>query len=163
MVNIRILEELDLEPRIEAEHTVTLATPPKLCLVGRGSAPDDAGLSDRCWGEPDLASVVAGQLATDDAGNLMLAADRPTVVATTLRRGEVRCDYPPGEWQLEVAVSPLIDGSPAGATDLPDVSIDIPLETAGPLAFLTVDKTRYCGTASQVYREQGEPPLTTAP
>ncbi|MGH3118150.1 MAG: hypothetical protein ACRDQ2_13760 [Gaiellales bacterium] len=161
MVNVRILDELRLELHIETERDVPLATVPKVCLVGRGWAPDDAGLSDRCWGEPDLERVVAAQLAMDAAGQAVLLADHPVEVVVTLRRGDVRCDYPPGTWQLEVALDPVIGGAPSGEVDLPNVSVEIPLETAGPLPFLTVDLTRYCGTASAVYREQGEPPLAS--
>jgi hypothetical protein len=162
MVPVRILDELSLDLRLEASDTITLASPPRVCLVGPFSAPDDAGLTDRCWGEPDLGELLAEQLGTDDAGHPTLEAGRPTIVAAVIRRGEVRCDYPPGEWQLEVTLEPLVDGRSAGALQLPPVAVSVPPTTTEPLPLMLFG-TRYCGLANVVYCEQGEPPIVPAP
>jgi hypothetical protein len=157
LVRVRIVEGLSLELRIDATHPVALAAAPLFCLVGPFSAPDDAGLSDRCWGEPNLGVVVAGGLPTDQAGHPMFPADAPATLSATLQRGDVRCDYPPGKWVLEVKVDPLLDGTAMGARYLPDVGFEVPFATPAPLTLLA--QTRYCGLASVVYREQGEPPV----
>jgi len=163
MVKVRIVDELQMELRIETEGSVVLAGPPRVCLVGPFWAPDDAGLTDRCWGEPDLGGLLAAQLATDAAGRPMLAGDRPIVVAAKLRRGDVRCDYPPGDWQLEVRLEAVVDGSSVGATDLSPVGLSVPAEVGNPLPLSLIQATRYCGLANVVYREQGEPPVATSP
>jgi hypothetical protein len=162
MVRVRILDGLDLDVRIETPDTLTLSGPPRVCLVGPYSAPDDAGLSDRCWGEPDLGALLAEQLPTDAAGHPMLVAGQPIVVSAALRRGDVRCDYPPGEWQLEVTLEPLVDGTSAGGIELVPTSVEVPSRAAGPLPLILFD-TRYCGLATIVYRDQGEPPVATPP
>lgn len=159
LVRVRILDELALDVHLETEDDLVLATPPRVCLVGPFSAPDDAGLSDRCWGTPDLEAAVGTQLAADADGHYLLMADRPIDVATTLRRGDVRCDYPPGEWQLEVTLNPIIDGLPVSAIEVLPAVVTVPLETAGPLPLFGGAETRYCGLASGVYRDQGEPPV----
>lgn len=163
MVKVRILDELRLELGIDVEGSVVLAGPPRVCLVGPFWAPDDAGLTDRCWGEPDLGGLLAAQLATDAAGHPVLDRDRPIAVAATLRRGDVRCDYPPGSWQLEVRLEPLANGVPAGAVDLPPVDISVPADVGNPLPLSLVRESRYCGLANVVFREQGEPPIATSP
>lgn len=159
LVRVRILDELGLEVRLAADSDLVLAAPPRVCLVGPFSAPDDAGLSDPCWGMPDLEDDVATHVAAGAEGHHLLVADRPIDVATTLRRGDARCDYPPGEWRLEVSLNPIIDGMPMGAIDVLPALFMVPLETAGPLPRLGVLETRYCGLASGVYRDQGEPPM----
>ena len=157
LVRVRILDGLALDVRIETTSSVVFAEPPLFCLVGPFSAPDDAGLSDPCWGEPDLSVVVAGGLPHDQGGHPMFLADSPLTVAATLQRGHVRCDYPPGKWVLEVKVDTLVDGTPMGARYLPEVGFEVPFATPAPLTLLA--QTRYCGLASAVYREQGEPPV----
>ncbi len=86
MVRVRIVDELDLEVQVQSPEVLTLAAPPLVCLVGPYSAPDDAGLSDRCWGEPDLGQLLADQLPLDDAGH-------PTVQGGRARR-PVGADQP---------------------------------------------------------------------
>jgi hypothetical protein len=157
LVRVRIVEGLSLEVRIDAIHPVALAGAPLFCVVGPFSAPDDAGLSDRCWGEPDLGGIAAGGIPSDQAGHPIFPADAPVTVSATLQRGDVRCDYPPGKWVLEVKVDPLVDGTAMGARYLPDVGFEVPFATPAPLTLLA--QTRYCGLASVVYREQGEPPV----
>jgi hypothetical protein len=157
LVRVRIVDGLMLDLRIETTSSITFAEPLLFCLVGPFSAPDDAGLSDRCWGEPDLGVVVAGGLSHDAGGRPMFVADSPVALSTTLQRGDVRCDYPPGKWVLEVKADPLVDGAAMGARYLPDVGFDVPFATPDPLTLLA--QTRYCGLASVVYREQGEPPV----
>lgn len=157
LVRVRIVERLTLELRIESMSSVTFAESPLLCLVGPFSAPDDAGLSDRCWGEPDLTVVAADELPSDAARHPMLRANAPVTLSATLQRGDVRCDYPPGKWVLEIKVDPLVDGTAMGARYLPDLGFEVPFATPGPLTLIA--RTRYCGLASVVYREQGEPPV----
>ncbi len=161
LVRVRIIDELHLELRIETARDVAFASPPEVCLVGPYSAPDDAGLSDRCWGEPDLGALVAAKLATDGAGHPALQARRSIVVDAPLRRGQVRCDYPPGDWRLEVVANPLIDGSAVGAMDLPDLVVQLPYQGTTALPLLPIDQTRYCGLATVVYLEQGEPRVSS--
>jgi hypothetical protein len=157
LVRVRIVERLDLELRIESVRTVSFAEPPLFCLVGPFSAPDDAGLSDRCWGDPDLTVVVARGLSHDTTGRPMFVADAPVTVSATLQRGDVRCDYPAGTWVLEIKADPLVDGTAMGGRYLPEISFEVPFATPAPLTLLV--ETRYCGLASVVYREQGEPPV----
>jgi len=161
LVGVRILDELHLELRIEAQRDVALAGPPVVCLVGPYSAPDDAGLSDRCWGEPDLGALVAAKLPTDGEGHPVLWAQSPVVIGATLRRGQVRCDYPPGEWHLEIAADPLIDGQAVGAMDLPRLAIALPYRDTVVLPLPRIDRTRYCGLATAVFLEQGEPAVSS--
>jgi hypothetical protein len=160
LVRVRIVDDLHLKLSLDAPTSITLAEPPRVCLVGPYSAPDDAGLSDRCWGEPDLGTLVAAELPADAAGHPQLSADHPIVVDATLGRGQARCDYPPGAWTLEVTLEPLVDGASAGAIDLPTISFDVPWQTPQPIPLRLFD-SRYCGLANAVYREQGEPPIAT--
>ncbi|MEO8463540.1 MAG: hypothetical protein ABI555_10015 [Chloroflexota bacterium] len=161
LVRVRILDELVLDVRLAADTEVVLATPPRICVVGPFSAPDDAGLSDPCWGAPDLEDAIAAHMPADADGHSLLVAGSPMDVAATLQRGDVGCDYPPGEWQLEVTLNPIIDGLPTGTIDVLPALFTVPLETAGPLPLLGVRETRYCGLASGVYRNQGEPPVAS--
>jgi hypothetical protein len=157
LVLVRIVDGLTLELRIQTTSSVAFAEPPLFCLVGPFSAPDDAGLSDRCWGDPDLGVVVAGGLPHDQGDHPMFQADAPVTLSATLQRGDVRCDYPPGKWVLEIKVDPLVDGTPTGRRYLPEVGFEVPFATPDPLTLLS--QTRYCGLANVVYREQGEPPV----
>lgn len=161
LVRVRIVDQLRLELRIEAGRDVALAGPPRVCLVGPHWAPDDAGLSDRCWGEPDFEALLAAKLAVDGAGHPVLQARTSIVLDAALRRGQVRCDYPPGEWRLDIAADPLIDGSAVGAIDLPDLIIELPCQGTAALPLLPIGQTRYCGLADAVYPEQGEPVVSS--
>ena len=158
MVRVRIVDELDLEIHVQSPEALTLAEPPTVCLVGPYSAPDDAGLSDRCWGEPDLGALLAARLAADDAGHPTLRANEPVVLSATIRRGDVRCDYPPGTWQLEITWQPLVDGQPVGRVEQPAIPIVVSPQATQPLPLRLFD-TRYCGLATAVYLDQGEPPV----
>jgi len=157
LVHVRITDELRLDLRITTDRDVVLAGPPRLCLVGPYSAPDDAGLTDRCWGEPDLAALLLAHVSTDGTGRPVLAAATPIALSVTLRRGDVRCDYPPGTWQLELTIDPLIDRSASGERDAPSVKVEVPFAGTSALPFVT--ESRYCGLADTIYRDQGEPPL----
>jgi len=160
LVPVRILEQIGLELRIRAASDVVLAGPPRVCLVGPHWAPDDAGLSDRCWGDPDLGALVGSQLASDADGHPRLDEDVPIEVIATIARGHERCDYPVGTWSLEVAVEPIVDGRPEGSFQLPDTQFDVSLEPAGTaLRLVARGDSRYCGLAQSVWREQGEPSL----
>lgn len=155
LVTVRIVEELAIEAQIVSDRDVTLATAPRFCLVGPFAAPDDAGLSDRCWGEPDLGESMADRLPRDPGGRWLLPAGVRTDIAVTIHRGGVRCDYPPGAWLLEIALDPLIDGTAMGPQYLTSVSIPVPWASPGPLR---LDRTaRYCGLANGPFLEQGEP------
>jgi hypothetical protein len=158
-VHVRIVDRLQLDVRVETARDIVLAEPPRLCLVGPYSAPDDAGLTDRCWGEPDLAALFAAKLPKDAAGRPMLAPGTPIVLTVPLQRGTARCDYPPGTWQLELTMNPLIDGSASGNREPPAVKLDVPFATAQPLTLVTT--SRYCGLAETIYQDQGEPPVAT--
>jgi hypothetical protein len=159
LVRVRIVDAVQVSVAIETATDVTLAEPLRLCLVGPYSAPDDAGLSDRCWGTPDLGPAVTSRLPTDDAGRPVLRAGQPAHVSVALRRGDVRCDYAPGAWRLEVTIDPLIDGVAGGAIALADVAVDVPFDPGQALRAETA--TRYCGLAETIYRDQGEPALLT--
>lgn len=160
LVRVRILDELQLELRVQSGVDLTLAGPPGLCLVGPYSAPDDGGLTDRCWGDPDLGGLLAAKLATDAEGHPTLDATHgPLIVAASLRRGEERCDYPPGDWQLEVTLEPLVDGVSLGPVDLPSIALSVPANAGDPTPLPLTESRRYCGLATAVYREQGEPPV----
>jgi hypothetical protein len=156
LVRVRIVDEVRLDVRIETDRPLTLAGMPRLCLVGPFSAPDDAGLSDRCWGEPDLGTLLAGQLGRDEAGHHTLDAGT-TLLTASLRRGDERCDYPPGRWTLELAIEPVVDGLPTSPIYVPEATFDIPFSAADVLPL--VAERRYCGLASAVFREQGEPSI----
>lgn len=157
-VPVRIINRLQVELRVEGPDAVALVEPPRVCLVWHFSAPDDAGLTDRCWGEPDLSALLAAQLGRDAAEHPLLPAGRPIRVAADLRRGDVRCDYPPGRWQLELTFRPFVDGASPAPVDLTPVEFAVPSVDAGPLQLL-VTGTRFCGLATTVYLDQGEPPL----
>jgi hypothetical protein len=155
LVRVRIVDRLRLTVRFGSAAEVSFAEPPRLCLVGPYSAPDDAGLSDPCWGEPDLGDALAARLPTDPAGRPMLAAGLPVEVAVDLRRGDVRCDYAPGAWWLDVAVDPIVDGSPAEPIDLAPVALEVPFSPDDTV--VEAPGARYCGLAETIVRQQGEP------
>jgi len=158
---VRVVDRLELELTLEAVADLSLATLPRLCLVGPHPAPDDAGLSDRCWGAPDLSGLVGAGLPLDELGRPFLAAGVPVTVSATLARGTERCDYPAGDWLLEVSVTPLRQG-PRAEQRLPSVPLTIAWQGDVPTTELTRAQSRYCGLANLVVAEQGEPP-TPAP
>jgi hypothetical protein len=159
-VRVRILDRLGLNLRIAADRPITLAEPPVVCLVGPYSAPDDAGLESPCWGEPDLSSALMAKLGQDGTGHYLLTPDQPIELAVELSRGTRRCDYPPGAWQLELKLNPLSGGNAAGARYVPDTPFDVPISQTGPLTLLPTTETRYCGLATAVVQQQGEPEVS---
>jgi hypothetical protein len=162
-VRVRIVDHLDLSLGIATDHPITLAEPPVVCLVGPYSAPDDAGLESPCWGEPDLSSALLAKLGPDGSGHYLLTPEQPTELAVELSRGTQRCDYPPGEWLLELKLNPLSGASPGatgGARYVPDTPFHVPISQAGPLTLLPTTETRYCGLATAVYQQQGEPVIS---
>lgn len=161
LVKVRVVDGMNLQLRIEAAHTVAFAAPPTLCLVGPYSAPDDAGLQDRCWGEPDVTSMLQQQLAKNDAGQPLLDAGQPIDLMVKLSRGQVRCDYPAGKWVLELKGQPMVRGVAAEPQWAPEAELDVPLPAPDPLPYLKTDQTRYCGLATAVYLDQGEPEILT--
>jgi hypothetical protein len=161
LVLVRIVDDLKLTIHIETQQVVVFRQPPSFCLIGPFSAPDDAGYQSPCWGTPDIGALAAAQLPTDAAGHAMVPADRSLVLSTTLHRGGLRCDYPPGRWLLVVEADPLVDGTAMGARPVAQTSFDIPWSDNGPLTFLPVKTVAYCGSANVVYREQGEPQIAS--
>jgi hypothetical protein len=155
LVLVRIADELALEVRIESPADLLLASPIVACLLGPDAAPDDAGLESPCWGEPDLGPLLEAALPHDADGRLKLAAGEPIALTVTLRRGDVRCDFPPGAWHLRLRVDPILAGTSAGPRAAPDATFDVPFLRGEPLRL--VGDRRYCGLASRVFREQGEP------
>lgn len=132
----------------------------QLCLVGPDSAPDDAGLEDGCWGEPDISTVAATLWHRNAADQPMIQATQPIEFSVQLERGTERCDYPPGEWTLELKGRPIVDGSPAEPMWAPDGTFEIPIGPAEPLPYLKTSFTRYCGLATL---EDGEPETFDSP
>ena len=155
LVLVRIVDEMAVELRIEAATDVTLASPILACLFGPDPAPDDAGLSDRCWGDERLALALDAALPADEAGRRHMVAGVPVTVRALVRRGEVGCDYPPGVWRLQLRVDPVVDGVAAGERSARSVAFETPFQPDDRLRL--VEERRYCGLASKVYREQGEP------
>jgi hypothetical protein len=162
LVRVRIVERLELELLIEADQDVAFGVPPQLCLVGPDSAPDDAGLENRCWGMPDLGDFLAAQLTTDAMSHPLLQAGDVIHLKAVLSRGPGidnvdRCDYAPGSWSLEFNAAPVLDGVHLPPMSGPDTNLDVPIPSDGPLRLLRPDQSRYCGLASRIYQEQGEP------
>lgn len=161
LVVVRIVDEIDLELRIEADSEVTFSESPRICLIGPFSAPDDGGFSSPCWGAPEVGELVVAELAANAAGHAVLPRDRVIRIAATVQRVGGRCDYPPGQWILRVEANPLVDGVPMGARRLPDAAFEVPYLGTGALPFIPVSAMRYCGLANVVYREQGEPEVAS--
>jgi hypothetical protein len=160
MVPVRIVEDLALEVRLETPRDVVLAGAPRLCLTGPFWNPLDAGLDDRCWGDPDLAALLAQAMPADADGRVTLRAGSPVVLRTELARGDERCDYPPGDWLLEVDAEPIVDGVTLPRQDITEVPLTVPLEEHGALAWRTNSDTRFCSFTAAVYTRQGEPEIT---
>ncbi len=156
-VMVRVVDQMELAVTFESQDALTLSEPLYLCLVGPYAAPDDAGLSDRCWGEPDLATLVGAKMSRDADGSIRLEAGEPVVVSAVIGRGDERCDYPPGTWSLEVGFSRPSTPTPPDEVVLDDVPFDVPPDDTEPLPLLAPPDSRYCGLASAVVREQGEP------
>ena len=159
-VVIRVVDEMAVEVVIVSEDDLVLAEPPSLCLVGPFWNPLDAGLSDRCWGAPDLTAVAADQVPTDPDGRTVLAAGEPAAVEATIARGTERCDYAPGEWTLEITLRPVVGEEAFGPIRIPDVVLDVPYDAAEPLELLPILDTRVCSYPAAVVNRQGEPELT---
>lgn len=159
LVRVRIVDDLRLSVSLTSDVDLELAAAPRACLVGPDSAPDDAGLSSPCWGQPDLGQALASELATSLEGRLTLVAGQPIRLSIDLERGDERCDYPPGQWRLEVSLEPIVDGLSAGTHSLQDVAFTVPF--AADDALVAVPGSRYCGLANLVFKEQGEPAIVT--
>jgi hypothetical protein len=162
-VRVRIVDRLELDLEIRTDRDVAFGAPPQLCLVGPDPAPDDAGLESPCWGNPDLSGFLAAHLTTDAVGHPMLPAGSIHIESTLIRgRGvdEVaRCDYAPGAWLLRISAAPVVDGIHLGPMYGPDTNVEVPIPSHGPLRLLRPDESRYCGLASRIRSEQGEPPV----
>jgi hypothetical protein len=149
LVEVQVVDELTLEVTLTSAVELVLAGPPRLCLVGPYPAPDDAGLIDRCWGDPDPGAALGPALARDAAGRPILRPGAPVELDATIARGDVRCDYPPGAWRLEVVLTPLLDGH--GWTDvvLPPTPLTVDANGLVPGRELTRLESRYCGMATR--------------
>jgi hypothetical protein len=156
-VVIRVVDGMRVQLTLRSETVVPLAEPPGLCLVGPFWNPLDAGLSDRCWGDPDFATVVAPP--PDKAGDGPRLAQGSTTVESALTRGHERCDYAPGEWHLEVTVRPVVDGQAFGPVRIPNVTFEVPFDESEALALLPFEDTRVCSYPAAVVNRQGEPEL----
>ena len=161
LVLVRIVDDVHLEIHIQTQQAVAFSEPPSLCLIGPFSAPQDAGYESGCWGTPDIGELLEAELPTDGAGHAMFPAGPAIVLAATVQRGGLRCDYPPGRWLLVVEANPVVDGTPMGARQVAEIGFDIPWSSSGPLPFLPVKTVAYCGSANVVYKEQGEPQIAS--
>ena len=159
MVPVRIVEDLVLEVELSATRDVTFTEPPRLCLTGPFWNPLDAGLSDRCWGEPDVNDPLRAAMPADPSGTVTLRAGSPVVLRVPIARGDERCDYPPGDWLLEVDAKPVIDGKTLPRQDIAKVPLTVPLEEGGALAWRSNSDTRFCSFTAAVYTRQGEPTI----
>ena len=157
LVRVRIVDRMDVALMVTTDREIVLSEEPKLCLIGPYSAPDDAGLSDPCWGEPDLTTLVLAMLDRTGQGHYVLRTGAPNVINAAIGRGAERCDYPPGTWEVEFKLNALLDGAALGARYVPDTPFDVPVSQPGPLPWLAPTETRYCGLATAVYQQQGEP------
>ncbi len=157
-VPVRLVDDLTVRIRIVSDVDLRLAGPPRVCLVGPFWNPLDAGLSDRCWGEPDLASLVAELLAVASDGTVTAEAGVPIELSAAIGRGSQRCDYSPGEWRLQVDAEPVVDGTTVGRVDLANLPFEVPLEPDGTvLPFHPNAETRPCSYPAAVFTRQGEP------
>jgi hypothetical protein len=156
-VNLRYVTQLDVAVRLVAEDEIVLAGPPRVCLVGPFWNPVDAGLSDRCWGEPHLSDLVSELLPMNSDGNAIVPGGEPIEISLTVARGNVRCDYPPGEWDLEVAFEPLIDGVAQPRTYLQDTPVHVAYDAAQVLPYVSPAETRFCSYAGTIHGLQGAP------
>ncbi|MEP7158964.1 MAG: hypothetical protein ABI797_06020, partial [Chloroflexota bacterium] len=159
LVKVRVIERLQVDLNIATEQDIVFGAPPRLCLVGADSAPDDAGLEDPCWGSPDLSGFLVDRLSRDSYGHLLLPGGRPISFSALLWRGDARCDYAPGDWTLSLAGYPVVDGYHLGLKYAQEVPLEIAAPPHGPLRLLRPDRSRYCGLATRVHLEQGEPDI----
>ena len=157
MVPVRIVEDLVLEMQLSADRDVTFAAAPRLCLTGPFWNPLDAGLSDRCWGDPDVNDALRAAMPADAAGTVTLRAASPVAIRVPIGRGKERCDYPPGDWLLEVDAEPVIDGRAQPRRDIAKAPIIIPWDVDGALPWHDNSDTRFCSFTAAVYTRQGEP------
>lgn len=164
LVTVRIVERMQIDVHVASSFDMTFAEAPRLCLVGPYSAPDDGGLQDPCWGSPDLSALFGDRLPTSADGMPMIRAGQAIDLSVGLERGDVRCDYAPGQWTLEFDARPLVDGrATSQSVYAPAALFSVPIPSGNtPLRYLGIDSTRYCGLATVIYRDQGEPP-TIAP
>jgi hypothetical protein len=156
-VAVRILSRVQLEVRVLADADVVLAGYPRTCLIGPFSMPDYAGLSDGCWGQPDISRLLWDRLPTDSNGRPVLRGGRAVTLTAALERDAGSCDYPPGDWRLEVQIDPFVEGAASRPLAIAPTPLDVPASSPGPLELVKL--TNYCGIANVVYHEQGEPEL----
>jgi len=159
MVPVRIVEDLVLEVELASERDVTFAAPPRLCLTGPFWNPLDAGLEDRCWGDPDVNEALRAAMPADASGTVTLRAGSPVTLRVPLARGDERCDYAPGDWLLEVDAEAVIDDAVQPRQDIADVPLTLPWDVPGALPWHDNSTTRFCSYTAAVYTRQGEPQI----
>jgi hypothetical protein len=159
MVPVRIVEDLVLEVELASERDVTFAAPPRLCLTGPFWNPLDAGLEDRCWGDPDVNEALRAAMPADASGTITLRAGSPVTLRVPLARGDERCDYAPGDWLLEVDAEAVIGGAAQPRQDIADVPLTLPWDVPGALPWHDNSTTRFCSYTAAVYTRQGEPQI----
>jgi hypothetical protein len=159
MVPVRIVEDMVLEVELAAERDVTFAAAPRLCLTGPFWNPLDAGLDDRCWGDPDVNEALRAAMPADASGAVTLRASSPVVLRVPLARGDARCDYPPGDWLLEVDAEPVLDGAAQPRKDIAAVALTLPWDVPDALPWRDNSDTRFCSFTAAVYTRQGEPQI----
>jgi hypothetical protein len=157
MVPVRIVDEMLLALRLETDRDVTFAAPPRLCLTGPFWNPLDAGLSDRCWGDPDVNDSLRAAMPADRSGTVTLHAGEPVEIEVRLARGDERCDYPPGDWLLEVDAEPVLGGQVQPRHDITKAPLTIPWDVEGALPWH--EDSRFCSFTAGVYTRQGEPTI----
>jgi hypothetical protein len=152
LVPVRIVDAMDVTVTLLSEGGVSFSEAPSVCLAWRDAAPDDAGLESPCWGEPDLSSALAEQMATDRGW--ALEPGHGVAYGTTISRAPGTCDYPPGEWVLRLRVVPESVGIPQEPLFL-RTSFEVPFEPDATLPDVPFAESRFCGLASEVIVEQG--------
>jgi len=157
MVPVRIVEDLVLDLELSTDRDVTFAAAPRLCLTGPFWNPLDAGLRDRCWGDPDVNDALRAAMPADPSGMVTLRAGSPVIIRVPIARGDERCDYPPGDWLLEVDAEPVIDGEVQPRRDIAKAPITIPWDVDRALPWHDNSDTRFCSFTAAVYTRQGEP------
>ena len=98
-------------------------------------------------------------MPADPSGTVTLRAGTPVAIRMPIARGDERCDYPPGDWLLEVDAEPVIDGQAQPRMDIAKAPITIPWDVPGALPWHDVSETRFCSFTAAVHTRQGEPQI----
>ena len=98
-------------------------------------------------------------MPADASGAVTLRAASPVVLRVPLTRGDERCDYPPGDWLLEVDAEPVLDGTVQPRQDIAAVPLTLPWDVPDALPWRDNSDTRFCSFTAAVYTRQGEPQI----